>query len=66
MMMDHFGFLFAAYSVIFAAIFLYVVFIWNRQSRLERELRALESKLAALTAPSNPDPQPEPSEASET
>lgn len=64
--MDHFGFLFAAYSVIFAAIFLYVGFIWNRQSRLERELHALESKLAALTAPSNPDLQPEPLEVSET
>ena len=57
--MDHFGYLFAAYSAIFAAIFLYVAFIWNRQSRLERELRALESKLAALTAPPEPDPQPE-------
>ncbi len=63
--MDHFGFLFAAYSAIFAAIFLYVVFIWNRQSRLERELRALESKLAALTAPpseSSPEPSPNVSE----
>ena len=49
--MEHFGFLFAAYSAIFAAIFLYVVFIWSRQSRLEGELRALESKLAALTEP---------------
>ena len=46
--MDHFGFLFAAYSAIFVAIFLYVAFIWNRQSRLEHELRALESKLTAL------------------
>jgi CcmD family protein len=58
-MMQHFGFLFAAYSAIFAAIFLYVVFIWNRQSRLERELRALESKLAALTAPPRPESHPE-------
>ncbi|MFZ1889222.1 MAG: CcmD family protein [Candidatus Binataceae bacterium] len=59
-MMEHFGFLFAAYSAIFAAIFLYVAFIWNRQSRLEIELRALESKLAALTAPPPANPQPEP------
>lgn len=56
--MDHFRFLFAAYSAIFAAIFLYVVFIRNRQSRLESELRTLEMKLSALTAPP-PEPQPE-------
>ncbi|MHB8381428.1 MAG: CcmD family protein [Candidatus Binataceae bacterium] len=56
--MDHFRFLFAAYSAIFAAIFFYVVFIWNRQARLESELRALELKLAALTAPP-PEPQAE-------
>ncbi|MGH7779947.1 MAG: CcmD family protein [Candidatus Binataceae bacterium] len=56
--MDHFGFLFAAYSAIFAAIFLYVLFIWNRQSRLEDELRAMESKLAALTAPPPDAPEP--------
>jgi CcmD family protein len=65
MMMDHFGFLFAAYSAIFAAIFLYVAFIWSRQSRLEGELRALESRLAALSAPppeSQPEPPPDESE----
>ncbi|HVA79266.1 MAG TPA: CcmD family protein [Candidatus Binataceae bacterium] len=49
--MDNFGYLFAAYSAIFAAIFLYVVFIWNRQSRLDDELRALEAKLDTLTVP---------------
>ena len=43
--MEHFGFLFAAYSIIFAAIFLYVIFIWRRQSTLDAELRALEAKL---------------------
>jgi len=56
--MDNFGYLFAAYSAIFAAIFLYVVFIWNRQSRLDDELRALEAKLAALTAPPADEPDP--------
>jgi CcmD family protein len=55
--------LFAAYSAIFVAIFLYVAFIWNRQSRLEHELHALESKLAALTAPqSQPEPTPDASQ----
>jgi CcmD family protein len=46
--MEHFGFLFAAYSIIFAAIFLYVIFIWRRQSALDAELRALEAKLAEV------------------
>jgi CcmD family protein len=43
--MDNFGYLFAAYTIIFAVIFLYVVFIWRRQSRLEIELRAMEVRL---------------------
>ncbi len=46
--MEHFGYLFAAYSVIFVAIFLYVGFIWRRQSALEAELRSLERRLAAI------------------
>ena len=46
--MEHFGFLFAAYSIIFAAIFLYVIFIWRRQSALDKELRVLEGKLAEM------------------
>jgi CcmD family protein len=47
--MEHFGYLFAAYSVIFAAIFLYALFIWRRQASLEAELRALERRLEALS-----------------
>ena len=43
--MDNFGYLFAAYTIIFAVIFIYVVFIWLRQSRLEVELRAMEARL---------------------
>ena len=43
--MDNFGYLFAAYTIIFAVIFIYVVFIWRRQSRLEVELRAMEAQL---------------------
>jgi CcmD family protein len=43
--MDNFGYLFAAYTIIFAVIFLYLVFIWHRQSRLEIELRAMEMRL---------------------
>jgi CcmD family protein len=43
--MENFGYLFAAYTIIFAVIFLYVVFIWRRQTRLEVELRAMEARL---------------------
>jgi CcmD family protein len=43
--MDNFGYLFAAYTIIFAVIFLYVIFMWRRQSRLEVELRAMEARL---------------------
>jgi CcmD family protein len=46
--MENFGYLFAAYTIIFAVIFLYVMFIWRRQRRLEREAAALENRLAAL------------------
>ena len=46
--MEHFGYLFVAYSTIFTAIFLYVAFIWRRQSFLERELEALRKRLDAL------------------
>lgn len=59
--MDHFGYLFAAYSIIFAAIFLYVLFIWRRQSALDLELRALEARLAALPGrQSGQEPPPHP------
>jgi CcmD family protein len=43
--MDNFGYLFAAYSIIFVVILLYVVFIWRRQALLEVELRVLEARL---------------------
>jgi CcmD family protein len=43
--MEHLGYLAAAYSVFFVAIFLYVVFLWRRQRALEAELRALEARL---------------------
>ena len=46
--MENLGYLFAAYTIIFAVIFLYVVFIWRRQSRLEVELRVMEAQLKDL------------------
>ena len=46
--MQNFGYLFAAYSIIFAVIFLYVMFIWRRQAGLEAEVRAIEARLKEL------------------
>ncbi len=46
--MDNIGYLFAAYSLIFAGIFLYVLFIARRQDRLETELGEMESALQRL------------------
>jgi CcmD family protein len=46
--MDNFNYMFAAYSIIFAAIFLYVMFIWGRQTRIEADIRTLETRLQAV------------------
>jgi CcmD family protein len=56
--MENFGYLFAAYSIIFVAIFLYVVFIWRRQAALDAELRTLEARMAALTNESTASASP--------
>jgi CcmD family protein len=48
--MDNLSYLVVAYSVIFAVIFLYVVFLWRRQARLNDEVRAIEVKLNELQA----------------
>jgi CcmD family protein len=50
--MEHFDYLFAAYSIIFGVIFAYVVFIWRRQARMETEIRAMEERLKSLKTPS--------------
>jgi CcmD family protein len=44
-MTEGFGYLFAAYTVIFAAIFLYVMFLWRKQARLDAQLQRLEARL---------------------
>jgi CcmD family protein len=46
--MDNLSYLFAAYAIIFAVIFGYVLFIWRRQAALEGELRAMEARMRAL------------------
>ena len=48
MQMEHFGYLLAACSIIFVAIFLYVMFIWRRQAALDAELRTLEAQMQSL------------------
>ena len=54
--MEHLGYLFAAYSIIFAVIVLYVMFIWRRQAALDAELRTLEARMAALSEQSAASP----------
>lgn len=51
--MEHFGYLFAAYSITFAVIFIYVMFIWRRQAALDAELARLEARLRALAESSS-------------
>jgi CcmD family protein len=46
--MENLGYLFAAYSIIFAAIFLYVMFLWRRQVSLDSKLAALENQLSEV------------------
>jgi CcmD family protein len=46
--MENLNYLFAAYSIIFAAIALYVMFLWRRQLRLDGKLRRLELQLSRL------------------
>jgi len=48
--MDNLSYLVVAYSIIFIVIFLYVVFMWRRQTRLDDEMRAIEAKLEQLQA----------------
>jgi CcmD family protein len=48
--MENLSYLFAAYSIIFAAIAIYVVFIWRRQAQLDTRLRGLEVQLRELRA----------------
>ena len=46
--MQNLGYLFAAYTIIFAVILAYAIFIWRRQAALEAELRAIEARMKAL------------------
>ncbi len=46
--MENLSYLLVAYTIIFAVIFGYVLFIWRRQVALEAELRALEARMRLL------------------
>ncbi len=52
--MSHLGYLVAAYGLIFAGIFLYVVFIARRQASLEAELKEMEALMRQLRDSSAP------------
>jgi CcmD family protein len=43
--MGNMDYLCAAYSIIFAAIFLYVMFLWRKQAGLDTKLRGLENEM---------------------
>lgn len=46
--MENLSYLFAAYSIIFAAIVSYLIFLWRRQVRLDSRLRGLQTQLIAM------------------
>jgi len=52
--MEHLEYLFAAYSIIFILIGLYVIFIGRRQARLEREIGRLEASLRSAEQAAQP------------
>ncbi len=43
--MKNLGYLFAAYSVVWLALFGYICLLYNQQCKLQQELEALSSKL---------------------
>jgi CcmD family protein len=57
--MEHLEYLFAAYSIIFILIGLYVIFIGRRQARLEREVSRLEASLRSAGQAASPSEQRE-------
>ncbi len=43
--MENAGYLFAAFAIIWAVVFGYVLFVFNRQRRLRREIDSLKEAL---------------------
>ncbi len=42
--MQNGGYLFAAFAIVWVAVFGYVLFMFNRQTRLHRELKSLKEE----------------------
>jgi CcmD family protein len=57
-LMENLSYLFAAYSIIFAAIALYVMFLWRRLARLNSRLRGLEIQLNDIRGEGPDRPKP--------
>lgn len=49
--MDNSGYLFAAFAVVWAVLFAYVVLLVRRQVRLKQEIEALKSLLKGKSLP---------------
>ena len=43
--MDNLGYLFAAFAVIWAVVFGYILILMNRQKKLKREIEKLETDI---------------------
>lgn len=43
--MENAGFIFAAYTVIWAVVFVYLLILFNRQRRMRREINTLRATL---------------------
>jgi CcmD family protein len=46
--MENLNFLFAAYSVVWGLLFIYVFSIWRKQNRLDEGLRKLKDKIEGV------------------
>jgi CcmD family protein len=57
-LMENLSYLFVAYSIIFAAIALYVLFLWRRMARLDGRLRRLEIQLNDIHGEGPDRPKP--------
>ncbi len=47
--MDNMGFLFAAYTVIWLGVFIYVLFLLQRENKLRRDIEGLKQEMKEKT-----------------
>ena len=43
--MENLSYLFAAYSITWVVLFIYIFSLWRRQGRIEAELQALKARM---------------------